>query len=346
MRPSMHRLGLIRAADAAPYLRGFVLSGIATVLVTRALLAQTGYPKVGGGNLHIAHALWGGLLMAVGLGIAVAFLGRAARLWAAIVGGVGFGLFIDEIGKLVNKTGYFYRPAAGLIYLTFAGLVLVSQWAGARAPLSPRERTANAASTALAGLSPGLTPQERRAAVRLIADLDGEVPAALLRLLDAVPERRPYVPGPVCTAAARVRGLAGRLARHRVVRDIAVCYPAAQGALTLAGVLADDVITAHPAERQTLAVVAVACCAVVSAALGGYGVLRLARDRPAAFRLCNAALLVDILAGQVFKFTINQFAALSGLAVDLLVAWIIATELRGLTAPRPSVTDLGVRARG
>ncbi|WP_345356602.1 hypothetical protein, partial [Actinoallomurus liliacearum] len=81
--------------------------------------------------------------------------------------------------------------------------------------------------------------------------------------------------------------------------------------------------------------------------LSGYGALRLARgDRLAAFRMCNAAVLLDVLVGQVFKFTINQFAALSGLAVDLLIAWIIATELRGLRAPRPSGTDLGVPARG
>ncbi|MEV5751781.1 hypothetical protein AB0L00_28515 [Actinoallomurus sp. NPDC052308] len=333
MRISTHPLGLIRAANAAAYLRGFACSGIATILITRALLAQAGYPKVGSGKLHIAHALWGGLLMAAGVGVAVVFLGRSARLWAAITGGVGFGLFIDEIGKLVDQTGYFYRPAAGLIYLTFVGLVLISQWVGARAPLSPRERTANAASAALAGVTSGLTPQERRAAVRLVADLDGEVPEALRRLLDAVPERRPYASKPVRTAAARVRVLAGRLASRRIVLDVAVLYLVAQGALTLAGVLADDVLSTHPAERETGAVVAVACCAVVSTALSGYGVLRLARDRPTAFRMCNVAVLLDILVGQVFKFTINQFAALSGLAMDLLVAWIIAIESRRLRTP-------------
>ena len=33
------------------------------VLVTRLYLTLTGFPKVGGGGLHLAHLLWGGLLM-------------------------------------------------------------------------------------------------------------------------------------------------------------------------------------------------------------------------------------------------------------------------------------------
>ncbi|GAA4635378.1 hypothetical protein GCM10023196_080620 [Actinoallomurus vinaceus] len=331
----MHRFGLVRAANAAAYLRGFVLSGIATVLVTRASLAQAGYPKVGSGNLHIAHALWGGLLMAAGVVIAVVFLGRPARMWATVVGGVGFGLFIDEIGKLVHKTGYFYRPAAGLIYLTFTLLAVLTQRAGGRTLLTPRERTVNAASAALAGITSGLTPEERRAAVRLIEEVDGEAQAALLHLLAAAPDRRPATPRPVRTAVARARTVAGRLAAHRMVLRVAVCYLVAQGALTMAGVIADDAIVTRAGERETGAVAAVACCAVVSTVLGAYGLARLRRDRTAAFRVFNAVVLLDILAGQVFKFTINQFAALSGLAIDLLVAWIIATELRRLRPGSP-----------
>ncbi|NUO55620.1 MAG: hypothetical protein HOV78_03100, partial [Hamadaea sp.] len=89
----------VRAGDATRYLRAFALAGIGTVLLIRVYLGMTGYPKLGSGNLHIAHVLWGGLLMAVAVGAATIFYGRSARFAAAVVGGVGFGLFLDEVGK-------------------------------------------------------------------------------------------------------------------------------------------------------------------------------------------------------------------------------------------------------
>ena len=41
----------------------FLFAAVATVLLVRTFLAVSGYPQVGGGGLHIAHVLWGGLLM-------------------------------------------------------------------------------------------------------------------------------------------------------------------------------------------------------------------------------------------------------------------------------------------
>lgn len=79
----------------------FLFVSIATVLVTRGLLAATGYPKIGTGELHIGHVLWGGLL----LGVAVLLIGMETqtRTWAASIAGIGFGLFIDELGKFLTK---------------------------------------------------------------------------------------------------------------------------------------------------------------------------------------------------------------------------------------------------
>lgn len=73
-----------RTATVGTDLRLFLLTGIATVLLTRWLLAGTGYPKLGGHGtgLHIAHMLWGGLLMAAGLVVLLVFLGRRVRMWA------------------------------------------------------------------------------------------------------------------------------------------------------------------------------------------------------------------------------------------------------------------------
>lgn len=54
----MWRFGA-RDLDATRRLDLFVVSGVATVLIVRAYPAALGYPQVGGGGLHIAHAIWG-----------------------------------------------------------------------------------------------------------------------------------------------------------------------------------------------------------------------------------------------------------------------------------------------
>src|SRR5258705_4765691 len=93
----------VKSADGPGYLQLLVLSGIATVLTTRTYLAIAGYPRIGTGTLHIAHVLWGGLLMLAGLASALLFVGTAARICAALLGGVGLGLFVDEVGKFVTS---------------------------------------------------------------------------------------------------------------------------------------------------------------------------------------------------------------------------------------------------
>src|SRR5947207_2679248 len=101
---------------------------VGTVLVVRLYLAMTGYPQVGTGGLHVAHLLWGGLLMLAGGNILLMVYGKGARRAGAITLGIGFGLFVDEVGKFVTRdNNYFYRPAAAIIYTTFIGLYFAFQ---------------------------------------------------------------------------------------------------------------------------------------------------------------------------------------------------------------------------
>lgn len=90
--------------------------GIA-VIGTRIFLQATGYPQIGGGGLHIAHVLWGGLLQFLALCIFLTFANRWTYTVSAILGGIGIGLFIDEIGKFITQTNdYFFPFAAPIIY--------------------------------------------------------------------------------------------------------------------------------------------------------------------------------------------------------------------------------------
>lgn len=121
------RLGLPRDPAASSHLAGFVVASVVTVLLTRAFLAATGYPQIGGGGLHVAHVLWGGLLMALAFVVLLSFAGPVARPLGALLGGVGFGLFVDEVGKFVTADNdYFYEPTAALIYAVVVALVLLA----------------------------------------------------------------------------------------------------------------------------------------------------------------------------------------------------------------------------
>ncbi|WP_442790199.1 hypothetical protein [Nocardia sp. CDC153] len=108
-----------------------------TVVITRLYLMASGYPKIGGKTYHIAHALFGGLLLVIACLVMFLFAGRAALNTAAALSGVGLGLFIDEVGKFITSDNdYFFPLAAPIIYLAFLLIVMVARYA-ARSRVRP-----------------------------------------------------------------------------------------------------------------------------------------------------------------------------------------------------------------
>ncbi len=104
-----------------------LLSFAFSVSATRLFLELTGYPQLGGGNLHIAHVLWGGLFLFVATLIPIIFINEWALTLSALVSGLGVGLFIDEVGKFITSNNdYFYPSAAPIVYVFFLLTVLVS----------------------------------------------------------------------------------------------------------------------------------------------------------------------------------------------------------------------------
>jgi hypothetical protein len=190
-----HRHGVItRSATGPGAAEAFTIIAIATVLITRLYLALTGYPQVGGGDLHIAHALYGGALMMLALLIGWLMLGFGARAACVILGGIGFGLFLDEVGKFVTKNNdYFYGPAAEIMYILVVVVLVGARIVRDFRPLSARECLASAAMVAADGVARGLAARRREIGLGLAeragaggADAD-EVAAVRALLLSADP---------------------------------------------------------------------------------------------------------------------------------------------------------------
>src|SRR2546421_9472228 len=127
----------------------FLITAALTVLALRVYLAAAHYPQLGGNGLHIAHVLWGGLLMVVAIGVLLSLLTWTSQVAAAVIGGAGFGLFIDELGKfLTSDNNYFFRPTASLVYAMFVAFFLAVRELRRYRKLTPRESLVNAVEAA------------------------------------------------------------------------------------------------------------------------------------------------------------------------------------------------------
>lgn len=125
-RPAQSRP--VPSADAGRNLGLLVIAFGVTVVVTRLFLVLSGYPQVGGGTYHIAHALWGGLLLMIGSILPLLWANRWILTLSALCGGVGVGLFIDEVGKYITtKNDYFFPLAAPIIYLAFLVILVIAR---------------------------------------------------------------------------------------------------------------------------------------------------------------------------------------------------------------------------
>jgi hypothetical protein len=325
--PYLMRAGLVRNVRSAEHLTTFVVSGVATVLITRLILGLSGYPQIGGKGLHIAHVLPGGLLMLVAISLLLAYVGPVVRPAAALIGGVGFGLFIDEVGKFVTSdNNYFYQPAAAIVYVVFVLIVLASRFLTNRRPIDPREQLANVVDHAVEGVAGGLSRRRLAQASEQLRAVSPEVPARpeTRELLAACPADEVELAAPVDAAMQAARRGFDRLATHPLAPRVAVAVLAVQavGAPAIAaGIRFDDGLLTD------LPVLGVAAGSLLSASFTVRGGLQLRKkNRARAVRLFELAVLVSLLVTQVFQFAGTQFAAVFGMLLDLVLLGLLSAE--------------------
>jgi hypothetical protein len=117
---------LIERENAVRYLMISLFSFVATVSVVRSFLVLTGYPQIGQGTLHIAHVLWGGLILYIAAILPLIYLNPRLHFIEAILSGIGMGLFLDEVGKFITREyDYFFPAAAPIMYVFFLLIVVL-----------------------------------------------------------------------------------------------------------------------------------------------------------------------------------------------------------------------------
>jgi DNA-directed RNA polymerase specialized sigma24 family protein len=335
--------------DEAAILRfdAFLFSAAATVLVTRAFLAGAGYPQVGGSSqLHIAHVLWGGLLLAGAVVVFATSLGSQAKLRASVLGGIGFGLFVDEIGKFLTKdVNYFFQPAIAIIYAILVLGYLGGRYVLLRRGVSPARAKAIAAAALTDWMLGELTPNQRRFALAILTQhtaSDDVVAAALAEALraDDQASRRRSAADYLTRTRQRLLERFLRVARHRAFRRSIIVVLIAQAA----GAVGSAVYELLPYTSVTAGAGVAALGTVISAAVAGAVVmaglaLRLARKRGAlGLELIRAGLALDLLVVDVFKFTSDQLGALSSFAVHAVLLSVINAWLAA-GSPEPVLGD-------
>lgn len=188
----------VRADDVGGLLDTFIMLAILTILVVRIFLWLTGYPQLGGKSFHIAHMLWGGLLMAVALILMQSIILRWARRTGAVLGGIGFGLFIDELGKFITRdNNYFFRPTVALIYILFVLIYFSTRYLLRVSGFTPQESLVNALDYLKEAGVGELDEKDKGRAAQHLSQVPNSDPfkeplARLLGEVQALPPRTPF----------------------------------------------------------------------------------------------------------------------------------------------------------
>jgi hypothetical protein len=324
----------LRSYDSGRRLDLFLVCAVGSVIGNRVFLIITGYPQLGNGTLHISHAIWGALMMAIAIIFSISFLAPNNRTFIAFIGGCGFGWFIDELGKFITRdVNYFFQPTIALIYFVFIALYLVFRGIQRREYTSD-EAVLNGLEAIKAAAIGELSEPHRTAAVALLAQTGADDPLA--RQVHAMLANEQGLPNPNPGRFERwgsaVRhwylGLAQRRWFMRAITWWFVIIGSAQLLAALAIALDDNTVKGF-VDWATIV------SSGVSGALIVVGVVRLRHHRLDAYRWFERGMLVQIFITQVFEFADEQLTGVFGLVFNVLIWVALRSMIRAEVERQP-----------
>lgn len=351
----------IRNMQSGMYLELFLVCAVVSILVIRAYLAITGYPQLGNSELHIAHMLWGGVLMLIGIIALSMFLGKAAQYVGVICGGIGFGTFIDEVGKFITQDNdYFYQPSVSIMYVTFIVIFLVVRNIMTRARYSRIEYLMNAIHELEEVAYRDLDAEEREKLFAYLDNCDRSDP--LVPELKSALDKIELVPVPEAGLYLRMKTRLANFYRNIATTNwfkwVIICFFSAQVAFNLFYVfvlvalkmLNWDVLNvsiiaglAGGLDEITFSDYAYLTSSLLAAGLAFWGLVMLMKSRLSAFKMFERSIMVSLFLTQVFVFFQAQFWGLAGLIIYLLVyvalRFMIDRESRQLKETQDVIKD-------
>lgn len=340
----MARQLFYRNIRAREQLELFLVAAVSSLLLLRFYLHLAGYPQVGGGSLHIAHMLWGGLLMMSAIVINVAFLGARAERLAVLLGGIGFGIFIDELGKFITKdNNYFFRPTIGIIYALFLSLYLIFNFLSRKQRYTSRELQLNALSGFEEAIVHDMDPLEKSRVAAMLARANPASPYTkylqeLLAKVDTVPNEPPNRVRRFVNWADKVYRRFWRQRSSRVAVRVFFVVEAGIFLLAVIGSVYNnfdqvlDIFQGHESYGSQLLIGQVVSSGI-AAAFAITGVVLLTKSRAEAFEQFRRATLVNLFLTEFFIFSRIQFGAMPGFLFNLallgLITYALHQERRG-----------------
>lgn len=337
----MHKRRIFyRNARAHDNLELFFVSAVSSLLLLRFYLYLAGYPQIGGGSFHIAHMLWGGVLMLIAITSLLSFIGYRVQHAASFVGGVGFGVFIDELGKFITKNNnYFFRPTIGLIYAIFCAIYLSFNFISRKRQFTSEEFQLNALRQLEEAVVAKMSRAEREACFELLARADqksiitkelrelvkrikpvGQEVSLIQRAHEHVTkryvsfwmkERSRYFIASLFVTVAAIFVIAISITIFRNIEEAKILL-----------------MNVHPYGSQLI--IGQFVSSIAAAVYVILGVIKLASSRLEAIELFRRATLINVILTEFFIFSRIQFGAMPGFIVNLVLLiglhWAIKQE--------------------